>query len=64
MNTEFNLNILHNLLVRNKEDKILTPEEFRLLDNIYEELNTREHTLKAAFSMKADYKLNPVKEEN
>lgn len=62
--TEENLITLHNLLIRNKEDKILTPQEVRLLDNIYENLNAKEYILKAVYSLDAGYKLdkeyNPV----
>lgn len=34
-----NIDILHNLICRNKTENILTPDEFMVIDKLYERLN-------------------------
>lgn len=35
---KFNIDVLYNLICRNKTDRVLTPEEFRVIDKLYERL--------------------------
>ncbi len=49
---------LHNLLIRNKKDRILTSDEVRLLDRIYENISSNEHRIKRWFSLEHPFILN------
>lgn len=52
------ITILHNLLIRNKKDRILTSDEVRLLDRIYENISSNEHRIKRWFSLEHPFILN------